>query len=458
MEKRLPHAIVLGGSVAGLLAARVLADHADRVTLVERDDLPDAVLHRKGTPQSRHANNLHPKALPLLNTWFSGITDELKKAGAVPVGDNARAVIRGMRYVRTNGAPKTLLLTRPLFDAALRRRLRALENVSFATQCDVTSLCVGDAGKVTGVVVRDRNGRTSLAGDLVVDAMGRGSRALQWLSLFGYEEPSVTNVHVNVHYSSRLFSRTAADLQGDKLVIISPTAENPRGAVAFAVEGDRWLVTLFAYGGEKPPTGLAEFRSFARSLVADDIGKLVARSAALDDGAVFFVPTASLRRFDRLRALPDGYLCLGDSLCQLNPSYGQGITSAILQADALEKALAGGPHALPSRYYRLAVKAASQPFNLSWSADLDLPSVVAPPSPTPAVIRAYLRRAMRVARHDPAVALALRRINGLVDPPFSLLRPSIAFRVLFGDAEIAPKEGKSRRRLRRPGFRRTVPR
>ena len=159
--------------------------------------------------------------------------------------------------------------------------------------------------------MRDRNGRTSLAGDLVVDAMGRGSRALQWLSVFGYEEPSVTNVHVNVHYSSRLFSRTAADLQGDKLVIISPTAENPRGAVAFAVEGDRWLVTLFAYGGEKPPTGLAEFRSFARSLVADDIGKLVARSASLDDGAVFFVPTASLRRFDRLRALPDGYLCLG---------------------------------------------------------------------------------------------------------------------------------------------------
>ena len=143
MEKRLAHAIVLGGSVAGLLAARVLADHADRVTLIERDDLPDAVLHRKGTPQSRHANNLHPKALPLLNAWFSGITDELKKAGAVPVGDNARAVIRGMRYTRTNGAPKTLLLTRPLFDAALRRRLRALENVSFATQCDVTSLCVG---------------------------------------------------------------------------------------------------------------------------------------------------------------------------------------------------------------------------------------------------------------------------------------------------------------------------
>ena len=147
---------------------------------------------------------------------------------------------------------------------------------------------------------------------------------------------------MNVHYSSRLFSRAAADLQGDKLVIISPTAEIPRGAVAFAVEGDRWLVTLFEYGGETPPTGLAEFRaSRAHSLRTTSANWLRAR-LPWTTGPMFFVPTACLRRFDKLRALPDGYLCLGDSLCQLNPCYGQGITSAVLQADALEKALAGG--------------------------------------------------------------------------------------------------------------------
>ena len=114
IEKRLAHAIVLGGSVAGLLAARVLAHHADHVTLVERDDLPDAALHRKGTPQSRHANNLHPGALPLLEAWFPGITGEFERAGAVPVADEARAIIRGLRYAHTHGAPTTFLLTRPL--------------------------------------------------------------------------------------------------------------------------------------------------------------------------------------------------------------------------------------------------------------------------------------------------------------------------------------------------------
>lgn len=439
-EKRLAHAIVLGGSAAGLLAARVLAGHADRVTLVERDDLPDAALHRKGTPQSRHANNLHPRMVQSLDAWLPGITEELERAGAVPVADDARAVIRGHRYARVHGAPKTLLLTRPLLDAILRRRVRALENVSFATQCDVTGLCVDRAGNVAGALLRNENGETSLAGELVVDAMGRGTRARRWLSAFGHPEPSVTEMSVNVHYASRLFSRTTADLQGDKLVIISPTADNPRGAVAFAVEGDRWLVTLFEYGRKKPPTELSEFRAFARTLVADDLDELLTRAIALDDGAEFVFPTACLRRFDKLRALPDGYVCLGDALCQLNPSYGQGITSAVLQAEALDKALAHGRHSLPRRYYKMAVKAASQPFNLSWSSDLDLPSVVAPPNPTPAPIRVYVRRAMRVARHDPAVALAMRRISGLVDPPLALLRPSIAFRVLFRNAEKAPWE------------------
>jgi 2-polyprenyl-6-methoxyphenol hydroxylase-like FAD-dependent oxidoreductase len=131
-------------------------------------------------------------------------------------------------------------------------------------------------------------------------------------------------------------------------------------------------------------------------------------------------------------------VCLGDSLCTLNPSYGQGITSAILQAEALAKSLAAGRRSLPRRYYKLAIQAVAQPFNLTWSADLDLPGVVAPPNPTRAPIRAYLARAMRVARRDPVVALAIRRIIGLLDPPPALLRPSIAVRV-FGNAGVAPR-------------------
>lgn len=447
-DRSLSHAVVLGGSAAGLFAARVLADHAERVTLVERDELPDAAEHRKGTPQSRHANNLLPRVMQFLESRFSGVTGELEQAGAVPVADNARVRIRGVRFARTRGAPATFLLTRPLLDAILRRRVRALPNVSFVTRCDVIGLLTDPARNVTGARLARESGEQSLSADLVVDAMGRGTRARRWLIELGWAEPSVTEVHSNVRYATRLFERAPGDLDGDKLLLITPTVQVERGGVAFAVEGDRWLVTLFAYGGEAPPTELSAFRAFARTLVAGDIADLIADARPVGEGAGFVYPSACLRRFDGLRALPDGYVCIGDALCHLNPSYGSGITSAALQAEALDGALGGGRGSLPARYYALAVKAASQAFNPTWSADLDLPSVVAPASPMPAPIRLYLARAMRVAGHDPEVALAIRRITALLDPPPKLLRPAIALRVLFGARTARLREQGAELRLR----------
>ena len=52
------HAIVIGGSITGLVTARVLADHFARVTIVERDRFPDQPEFRKGVPQSRHLHAL----------------------------------------------------------------------------------------------------------------------------------------------------------------------------------------------------------------------------------------------------------------------------------------------------------------------------------------------------------------------------------------------------------------
>ena len=54
------HAVVVGGGMAGLLTARVLVDHFERVTLVERDALPDSAQHRKGVPQGHMLHVLLP--------------------------------------------------------------------------------------------------------------------------------------------------------------------------------------------------------------------------------------------------------------------------------------------------------------------------------------------------------------------------------------------------------------
>lgn len=428
--KRLSHAIVLGGSAAGLFATRVLASNADRVTLIERDPLPQGAVHRKGTPQSRHANNVLYRAVRVLEDWFPGLTDELTRAGAVQVTDDARVVMRGIRYARTEGAPPNLLLTRPLLDAALRARIRALSNVEVLEGTEATGLITDKHKNVRGVYINGESDERPLQGDVVIDAMGRGSRGRTWLAALGYESPDATEIYVDVHYATRLFGRRATDLQGDRLALVSPTVNNPRGAVAFAIEGDRWLVTIFSYGGVRPPRDLAGFRAFAATLEADDIAALVANAAPLDEGAQFGYPSTMLRRFDRLRRVPDGYLALGDSLCQLNPCYGQGITSATLQARALERALAEGGSQLPRRYYRRAVAAASAPFELSWTSDAGLPWVRGPASPTPKLIQKYMRRAMRVAALDPTVSTAIRGVMAMIHAPTALLRPQIALRVL----------------------------
>ena len=80
------HAVVAGGSVAGLLATRALADHFERVTLIERDVLPNNFERRKGVPQGRHVHILLMRGQSIMEEFFPGLADELCTAGAVHVG------------------------------------------------------------------------------------------------------------------------------------------------------------------------------------------------------------------------------------------------------------------------------------------------------------------------------------------------------------------------------------
>jgi choline dehydrogenase-like flavoprotein len=79
------HAIVIGGSMAGLLAARVLSEHFERVTILERDHLIDEVEPRKGVPQGRHVHTLLAGGAALLGAYFPDLFAALARDGAVPL-------------------------------------------------------------------------------------------------------------------------------------------------------------------------------------------------------------------------------------------------------------------------------------------------------------------------------------------------------------------------------------
>jgi flavin-dependent dehydrogenase len=436
MAKVLGHAIVLGGSAAGLMAARVLADHAERVTVIERDELPDAAEHRKGTPQSRHANNLMAGAVALLERWYPGATDEFRARGAtVERGDTMRFWLEGRRLAVTDVGGATLLMTRPVLDEVLRRRLRDRSEVTVLTGRDVVGLRHA-GGRVAGADTERRSDRTREAhdADLVVDAMGRGSKGTAWLESAGFAPPDEVRIDVGVRYATRLFERRAGDLDGDQSVFVAPLGR-ARGGVAFAVEDGRWLVTLYGYRGDAPPADLDAFRAWTATLPSDEIARLVAAARPLDDGATFGVPAVRLRRFDRLPRPPRGWLAIGDSLCNLNPCYGQGITSAAFQVEALDDALAEGRGGLERRYYRRAVARASDLFELGWGNDAGLDGYDGPRSPVPAPLRWYLRRLQRVAAYDATVCRAFQRVVTSLGGRTSVFAPRVVWRVLAAREE-----------------------
>src|SRR5512135_2607392 len=192
------HALVIGGSMAGLLAARVLSEHFERVTIIERDRFTAEAEPRKGVPAGRHAYGLLAGGAAILGEYFPDLFAALAQDGAVPVGtSDIRRYQLGVWMAAVPSPVKALWQSRPFLEQHVRAALSARTNVHLLDGCSVTRLRT-NGERITGVVLRHRSGQQredELAATLVVDASGRGSRAPQWLASLGYghvEETSVT--------------------------------------------------------------------------------------------------------------------------------------------------------------------------------------------------------------------------------------------------------------------------
>src|SRR6185369_9744590 len=156
------HAVVLGGSMAGLVAARALSDHYRRVTLVERDRFPDGPETRKGVPQIRHVHVLLKRGELVLAQMFPGLMDELTRGGAhcIDMAADTRWHHYGGWKTRFRSGMDFYCQSRPFLEWKVRRRVAALENVRIADGCDALGLIVAGE-RVAGLNVRDDAGRES---------------------------------------------------------------------------------------------------------------------------------------------------------------------------------------------------------------------------------------------------------------------------------------------------------
>ncbi|MGP3939817.1 NAD(P)/FAD-dependent oxidoreductase [Streptomyces sp. 6N106] len=437
--------MVIGGGLAGMLAAWALRGYAERIVIVERDRYPERPAFRSGVPQARHAHLLLEAGHRALEALMPGVREELTAAGAVRVPMSGVRWLSAAGWLAKYGSEVAFLsCTRPLLDHTVLRRVRGEPTVRWLENTDVVGL-LGAPGEVTGVQVRARGDARAqvreVRAELVVDASGRTSSLPSWLTRLGCPPAAEERVDAGVSYVSRLYHRPAGPDPGFPALYLQTKAPDaPRLGVVLPVEDGRWIASVGSMRGAQAEPGAAGFDRQLRLLRDPSLRELLA--GAEPAGAVRgFWPGPSVRRHYERRA-PRGLVVVGDAVCTFNPVYGQGITVAALGARALRAAAErhGGIGPRTAHTARKGIAAATNTaWMLSSSEDVRFPATTG--GPAGVSVRAqhrYLDRVIRGATVDPRVCKALHEVMSLVAAPTALMRPAVLGAVLRGGGSGRP--------------------
>jgi len=423
------HAVVLGGSISGLLAARVLTDHFDRVTIIEKDKLASGFEPRKTAPQGAHAHALLSRGRLIVEALFPGITDELVAGGATLAGiKDIRVYVLGWRKV-FDDPERIITMTRPFFESTLARRTRALNKVAVVEDTEAAGL-VGTPDSVGGIVIRDASGTRDFEADFIVDARGRASNLADWMKQLGLESPRHETSPLASWYSSCLYEPAPGAAR--PLAHQVAKFEDKLGVLIFPVEQNRVLVSLGANAKHPVPKSQDDLLAYLRRLPVPDAHDAVKPLRPLTPVAHSRFTASVRRNYDALKRLPRGVVAIGDAVASFNPIFGQGMTVAALEAEWLGQCLAKADARDESfaRTYYVGVKPI---VDLAWGLP-DLEARRANPAAQNWVIRFllwYTERLQRAASRNVYVSRTMLRVQNMIEPPAKLFAPPMILRVLF---------------------------
>ena len=432
-------AVVVGGSIAGMMAARVLSDHFEHVTVLDRDAEPEPTAHRSGVPQSKHVHLLLRGGQLVLERLFPGFERELAHAGAVTqrAGYDTLTIDGEREWPRRDLGFTNSAQSRPLLEHLVRKRLAEQEGIEIRWGCRVDGVLADAARRrVRGVRYHAAGGSRQLECGLVVDAAGRQARTLEWLDELGYARPEETRIEVDFRYSSALFAIPADQRISSLSVVVNPGAPSKRGAFLQTIEGNRWLVSLAGRLGDHPPVDLEGFRAFAKRQISPVVHDAIGDLEPLSPIARFRYPASIRRRYEKLENFPEGLLPLGDAQCSFNPVYGQGMSSAARQVDALGSLLADvaaegrSLDGLWRAFFALSAGIVATPWTQAGSTDLAYPETVGERPRDFEDSQRFGRALTQLAFEDPAVHRLLFEVMHLVKPSEALGDPALGERVV----------------------------
>ncbi|MEB4209545.1 FAD-dependent oxidoreductase [Mycobacterium sp. 94-17] len=456
-------AVVIGGSIGGLCAARALQARFASVTILEADILPDRVEGRRGTPQAWHNHSLLTAGREAVESLFPGFTDRLVANG----GNNIDPGFEAANCLLYGWAPRSrtqfrmFSASRPMIELTLRQFVGEDAALTVVDGVRVQSL-TADGDRVTGVTYRDADGQTQYAhADFVVDASGRGSRAATWMKEFGCEVEELT-LDAKVSYSSRWY-RWPADAPWYKWLTTfpdpDPHAPNEHQYICsfFPIEDNSFIAVMGSWGLDMP-TDVASYEAAARKTRTREFSRILQASEPLTDVHHTRATRNVWRRFDRIAAPPRQFLAVGDAVCAFNPIYGQGMTCAATAAIILRRlADTVDPTAteFATQFYAEQAKFLKGAWTLALSRDGGYPQATG----TEALPEGWRKRLIRKTTwpvfqfiadacwQDEAIDLHMNRVFNLQEMVTDVLRKP---RVILGLARFGVRRALGRNSMPKP--------
>lgn len=451
MGRSYKHVAVIGGSLAGMCAARVLSDASDRVTVYERDHLPDAPCNRAAVPQGRHVHLLMARGAEEYESHFPGLLAAMVADG-VPILENRPDCIHFGAAGHVLGTAHRLrdeftayVPSRPQLEWQIRKRVKDIDNVAVVRAAVTEPVYDAAARRVRGVLLD--SGETVDA-DLVVDATGRGTRLPAWLQKWGFEPPTEETVDVGIAYASHQF-HVPDGLLAEKVVVAGASRTQPLGIGMLFYEDGNWNVTSFGVGKVPPPQTVEQIFDLAEEILPGHVSAALRQATPLGEMAFHRYPTSRWRRYDALERFPEGIIPFGDAVVSFNPTFGQGMTMTAIQASSLRAVLASGDPDVAGRLAKATAKTTWPVWMMTAIGDLTLHNATGKSKWWYKPVGGLFDQFLGAAETDPVLAEWFLRRFSLLDSLYMVPSPRLVGRTIRHNLRLWLAERRAARHRNR---------